>query len=67
MTIEKTAEDILGYNDEKIIVYGCAYERKIIQKDETKGLDFDYVFKLYTSNIPFETSNIFEKICKMVE
>jgi len=37
-TIEKTAEDFLGYNDEKIDVFGYAYKNEIIEKDDSKGL-----------------------------
>ena len=32
-TIEKTAEDLLGYNDDKINVFGFAYKNEIIEKD----------------------------------
>ena len=32
-TIEKTAEEILGYDDNKIIVLGVAYKREAIEKD----------------------------------
>jgi hypothetical protein len=40
-TIEKTAEAILGYNEDKIHVLGVAYKREAIEKDDSKGLKFE--------------------------
>ena len=34
LTIRKTAEDLLGYNDDKINLLGYAYKNEIIQKDD---------------------------------
>jgi hypothetical protein len=32
-TIEKTAEEVLGFNDEKINVFGYAYNTQVFEKD----------------------------------
>jgi len=45
-TIEKTAEDLLGYNDDKINVFGYAYKNEMIEKDDYKGLKKDVSFKI---------------------
>ena len=37
-TIEKTAEDLLGYSDDKINIFGIAYKNEIIERDLQKGL-----------------------------
>ena len=46
MTIENTAEDLLGYNDDKINVFGYAYKNEIIERDDSKGLMQDVTFKI---------------------
>ncbi len=38
ITIEKTAEDLLGYSDDKINIFGIAYKNEIIERDLQKGL-----------------------------
>ena len=55
-TIDKTAEEILGYDDNKIIVLGVAYKREAIEKDNSKGLKFDNSFKIGVTNFGVETS-----------
>lgn len=45
-TIQKTAEDLLGYNDDKINIFGFAYKTEIIQKDNEKGIKDDVNFKI---------------------
>ena len=44
-TIEKTSEELLGFNEDKINVFGSAYTTHVIQKEESKGIDNDYIFK----------------------
>ena len=58
-TIEKTAEAILGYNEDKIFVLGVAYKREAIEKDDSKGLKFNNSFKIGITNFGVESSQIF--------
>ena len=58
-TIEKTAEAILGYNEDKIHVLGVAYKREAIEKDDSKGLKFNNSFKIGITNFGVESSQIF--------
>ena len=37
-TIQKTAEDLLGYNDDKLNIFGSAYKIEITEKDNEKGI-----------------------------
>ena len=65
-TIEKTAEDLLGYNDDKINVFGYAYKNEMIEKDDYKGLKKDVSFKINVTQFGVETARILEIICKVV-
>ena len=58
-TIEKTSEELLGYNEDKINVFGNAYTTHVIQKEESKGLDIDNHFKIGLPNFGVQTSIIF--------
>ena len=49
-TIETTSEELLGYNEEKINVFGSAYTTHVIQKEESKGLENDNIFKIGLPN-----------------
>lgn len=55
-TIEKTAEAILGYNENRIHVLGVAYKREAIESDLSKGLKFDNSFKIGITNFGVESS-----------
>ena len=49
-TIEKTAEAILGYDEDKIHVLGVAYKREAIEKDDyfkDRGLTIPYAIVIY--------------------
>ena len=58
-TIEKVAEQLLGYNDDKINVFGYAYKSEVIEKDDEKGLKENYNFKISNTNFGVETARIY--------
>jgi hypothetical protein len=49
----------LGYNDDKINVFGYAYKSEVIEKDDEKGLKLDYNFKISNTNFGVETARIY--------
>lgn len=50
LTIEKTAEEVLGNNHLKINVFGFAYNSHLFDKDKMKGLEQDVSYKFVNSN-----------------
>ncbi len=38
-TIDKTADELLSYDDEKLLVCGYAYKTESIEKDQSKGFN----------------------------
>ena len=50
LTIIKTSEELLGYKDDKINVFGFAFKNETIEKDDKKGLKYDNTFKISITN-----------------
>ncbi len=50
LTIEKTAEEVLGFNHQKVNFFGFAYNSHVFDKDKMKGLEQDISYKFGNSN-----------------
>ena len=55
---------MLGYNDDKIQVFGNAFKEECILKDDEKGLKNDYKFKLGNTNFGVETAKLYDIVQK---
>jgi hypothetical protein len=57
----------LGYNDDKINVFGYAYKSEVIEKDDEKGLKENYNFKNSNTNFGVETARIYNIVQKVMK
>ena len=48
-TIERTAEDLFGFNENKINIFGTAFKDEAFVSDSQKGLKENINFKLNAS------------------
>ena len=66
-TIEKTAEEMLGFKESHTKVFGFAFQQLDIQKDDDIGLKEKNSFRLNEAKFGNDTAEIYKHITKLLK
>lgn len=61
-TIGRTAEDMLGFNEQGLLLFGLAFKTAHIFEDKEKGIEEMNAFQLFNAEFGQETAKIMAKV-----